>query len=240
MRVAFLLMLLAGLAGCSTIGFTPGEVQTSAKYIVPTPAAMDPPTFGTFYDATSVIPVFGLFKLGRDLGMRGPLGRALTADGLDISMQVRTQLERELADLGLEVGHHVTGRSGLRTFSQYPSAKDLPRGASMQQFIDTSITYGFLATTNASDYRPYVCVQVQVLAADTHAVLYRKGFFANVSAMGADAIKVDVPAGTATWPNLAALQADIPGASAAFKSIAALVAKDIAKQLQVVLPIDTK
>jgi len=198
------------------------------------------PSFGTLFDATAVIPIFGFIKAGRDVSRQEPLGQALTAEGLDISMQVRTQLERQLAALSLEVGPHVTGRSRLRTFTQYASPKDLPRGGPTQQFVDTSIFYGFLATSNASDYRPYVCVKMQVLAADTHAVLYRKGFFANFTTVGTDAIKVEVPASTATWADLAALQADIPGASAAFKDIAALVAKDIAKQLKIVLPLGTK
>jgi hypothetical protein len=35
-----------------------------AKYIVPTPAALDQPSLGTTFDAAAVIPIFGLFNWG--------------------------------------------------------------------------------------------------------------------------------------------------------------------------------
>ncbi len=66
----------------------------------------------------------------------------------------------------------------------------------------------------------------------------RKAFFANITTTGA--IKVEVPASTATWVTLAAIQADIPRASAVFKDSATPVAKDIAKQLKSVPPLGAK
>ena len=239
MRMTFLLILWVGLAGCSTLKFAPGEVSTSAKYVVPTPAAADDPLLLTVFDAKLLIPFVGLSKLNRQAQMRDQLAQSLKAEGLDMPMQLQMELERQLAAQGFETGPYRTYRGGLRG-NAYPRANDLPRGAARQQFIDTSIVHGFVAPVSGTDFRATVAVQLQVLAADTHAVLYQKKFFANFPTIGVDAIGIDVPDAIPTWANVEAIQRDIPGANAALKELVGLVVKEIVKELQAVQPVGTK
>ena len=238
MRLAFFLLLLAGSVGCSTTQFAPGEVLTTARYVVPTPAAAEP-GLTTLIDTTQVIPILGLLKGARDERVRGEVAEALKAKGLDMSLQFHEELERQLAAQGFDEGPYITYRARLRS-DAYPRARDLPRGGAMQLFIDTSILHGFVAAATGAEFRPYVSVQLQILAADTHEVLYKRAFFANYPTLGTDAIKVELPADIPTWGDVENIKRDIPRVDAAFKDIVAVVAKQITEQLQNIQPIGTK
>jgi hypothetical protein len=235
MRASLLIVLLV-LAGCGTLRFAPGEVQSTAKHVVPTPAIVARPTVATLFDAVGSIPLVGLFKFGRDAEVRKRLGEALDAEGLDVRAQVHSQLQGELRALELEVGSHVTERREPGAFTLFADSNELPRGEPAQMFLDTKVLYGFIATATGTDYRPYVVVNLQVLAADTHKVKYQKSFGINFPPLGIDS-RVEVPAGMPSWKNVAAIEADIPGASTAFKSLASGISKAIAKQLQTELPV---
>lgn len=239
MRLAFVFALLAWLAGCSTTRFAAGEVQTPAKYVLTTPSTLEQPALVTAVDVVGSLPVVGWFKLARDSEVRKRLDKALTDAGLDVGVQVRSQFQAGLGALKLEVGTHDAVRRKPLPLDVFANPNELPRGRAEQTFVDTSVVYGFNTAVTGVDYRPYMILNVQVLAADTHEVKYRETFACNFIFQRGKDVVIEPPATTPTWKNVAAIEADIPGASAAFKEFAALIVAAAVKRLQSDLPLPT-
>jgi hypothetical protein len=236
-RICFVLLFIV-LSGCSSVRFSDAELQTTAAYIVPTPAIIDKPVLITLADVVGSIPLLGLFKLVRDQDARERLDRLLRSDGLDFAREADTALKAALAAANIEAGSHAAPRRDPSGFRRFADPNELPRGRPGQSFVDTHVIYGFIATVTGADYRPYIVINLQIVAADTHAIKYRKEFRYDFPSLAADSlVKIEVPENRPTWKNLKAIEADIPAVGTALKQILADVTKQVAERLRVDLPL---
>lgn len=233
LRVCLVLLLGASLSACSSVRFADDELQTSARCILPTPAVLNEPALATMLDVVANIPLIGLFKIARDQDVRERLNLALQSSGFDVTRETEDAFKAALAAVNIETGSHRVQRRGPGAFKLLPDSNELPRGQPGQVFLDALLIYGFVATATGGDYRPYGVLNLQVVAADTHAINYKKKFFYNFVTLGGDeAVKLEVASNLPTWKNVAAIEADIPGAVAAFKQVIADVMKQTADRLR--------